>query len=90
MWAAISDERGSMARNDPYPKGAAVEVRWIDSIGTGHWGSKPETKMECVTVGLLVERRKDRIVLAMSRSHYGDGHHWEIPACSIRRVRRLK
>lgn len=66
-----------------------VLVRWVDSIHTGGWGSKPESNMECLTVGLLVERTKKHILIALSASAYCDAHYIQIPAIAVRSVKSL-
>lgn len=74
-----------------YPDVEPVEIYWIDSMGTGGWqGRLEESRMECTTVGHLVERRKDRVVVAQSRSHYGYADLLEIPNVAVKRVRRLR
>ena len=73
-----------------HPKARPVIVRWIDSISTGGWCNDPRSKMECTTVGHLVERTKKGVTVALNRSHYGNGDFIEIPASAIRSVRRLK
>jgi len=74
----------------PWPSTVPVEVRWTDSIASNGWGAKAGAKMGCVSIGHLVERSKDRVVLAQSRSHYSEAEVLEIPASAIKSVRKLR
>lgn len=69
-----------------------VMVEWKDAQTTEGW-SDLENKarpLECISVGLLVGRTKDRLIIAMSKSadYYGD--HLEIPLGMVKKVRRLR
>ena len=79
-----------MAIKDKHPKTQPVIVRWIDSMKASGWRDHEDSKMECTSVGHLVKRTKDRVVIAMNRSHCGDGDYMEIPTCAIKSVKRLK
>ncbi len=80
-----------MARRDKHPKTKPVVVRWIDSMGTSGWNNldKP-TDMECTSVGHLIKKTKDRVTIAMNRSHYGNGDYMEIPMIAVKSIRKLK
>lgn len=80
----------SQSRNAAWPKTKPVIVRWVDSMGTNGWNAVPGAKMECVTIGNLVEKQKDRVCVAMNRSHYSDGDLIEIPLVSVRSIKGLK
>jgi hypothetical protein len=67
-----------------------VLVKWVDSIHTGGWGDKPSSNTDCLTVGLLVERTKNHILVSMSASAYCDAHYIQIPAVSVKSVKTLK
>ena len=82
-----------MARKpDPWPKSRPVEVRWLDSMGTSGWQDPKtaRTRMECVTVGHLIERTPKSVLVAMNACHYQHGEYVEIPAAAVKRVRRLR
>ena len=68
----------------------AVEVEWIDSVGTSGWGKYERTDMRCRSVGMLYSRDKDRIVLCLNQSAYSQGDYMEIPQSAIKRVTRLR
>ena len=68
-----------------------VMVDWIDSIGQSGWGSYDHvTDMRCTSVGHLIKRDKNGIVLALNKSAYNHGDYITIPAVAIKKVRRLK
>jgi len=67
-----------------------VYVEWIDSMGSGGWGIYKPGDMRCVSVGHLVQKTKDRVVIALSRSAHTDGDHMEIPMFAVKKIRRLK
>ena len=68
----------------------AVEVEWIDSINSGGWREVPKSDMSCRSVGMLVEKSKDRIILAQNNSAFCAGHYTEIPRIAVKRIRKLK
>ena len=78
-----------MAKGE-WPKTKPVIVRWLDSMGEGGWAAKSGARFECVTIGNLVRRDKERVVVTLNRSHYSDGDMIEIPAGAVKSVRRLK
>ena len=69
-----------------------VCVEWIDSMGCAGWGDYTPSNMNCVSVGFLVEKNKDRVILALNKSlHVGrHGDYMEIPLCAVKRIRKLK
>ena len=79
-----------MARKDNHPKARPVIVRWIDSMGQSGWNDPTPSKMECTSVGNLIKRDKESVVLSLNKSHYGTGDHIEIPAIAVKSVKRLK
>lgn len=79
-----------MSKADKYPEVRPVIVRWVDSIASSGWRDAPESKTECVSVGNLIKRDTNGVVLAMNSSHYGAGDYMTIPACAIRSVKKLK
>lgn len=75
------------------PKENLVKIDWIDSVGTGHWGNNPVSNLNCSTVGHLVEKKKDRVVIAMNKSYCSKdsyGHFMEIPRVAIKKITKLK
>ncbi len=79
-----------MAKIDKHPKVKPVVVRWVDSTGISGWSKYTASKMECTTVGHLVEKTKDRVVIALNRSQYNDGDYMEIPNVAIKSIKKLK
>ena len=75
---------------DKHPKTEPVLVRWIDSMKSSGWREFEETNMECASVGHLVKKTKDRVIICMNRSHCGDGDYMEIPTCAIKSIKKLK
>jgi hypothetical protein len=73
-----------------YPTIKPVAVRWIDSMASSGWGAGCGARLECVTIGHLISRDKERVCLAMNRSHYSDGDIMEIPVVAVKSVKRLK
>ena len=68
-----------------------VMVEWVDSISASGWGNLREPEdMRCVSYGHLVEKTKDRVVIAQNRCSGDHGHHMTIPAAAVTRIRRLK
>ena len=69
-----------------------VVVEWLDSNSTGGWDASHKiTDMSCISVGLLVQKLPDRIVLA--QSHEADGLYGdfiEIPRVAVKKLRRLR
>ena len=68
----------------------AVEVRWIDSMKSSGWHEHKLSNLECRSVGILYEKHKDRIVLALNSSQYVHGDYIEIPMIAVKKIRRLK
>lgn len=69
-----------------------VVIEWIDANSTAGWDldHKP-TPMRCISAGLLVEDRHDRVILAQSKAGTGDyGDFLEIPRVAVKKLRRLK
>ena len=79
-----------MAIKDKHPKTNPVIVRWIDSMKISGWTAYEASGMECTTVGHLVSKTKDRVVIAMNRSTCGDGDFMEIPLVAVKSVKKLK
>lgn len=75
---------------DKHPKTAPVIVRWVDSMKASGWHDYKETGMECTSVGHLIKKTKERVVIAMNRSTCGDGDYMEIPMVAVKSVKRLK
>lgn len=71
-----------------------VLVEWVDSLGSPGWNNNFENgDMRCVTSGHLIEKTKDRIVVALNKSlnsenAYGD--YMEIPLCAVTKITKLK
>ena len=72
-----------------YPKVRPVVVRWLDSTSTSGWNVKPGASLECVTVGHILKKNKERISLCMNRSEHGNGEIMEIPICAVKKIKRL-
>ena len=54
---------------DKYPKMHPVIVRWVDSMKTNGWTKYEASGMECTSVGHLVAKSKDRVVIEIGRAH---------------------
>jgi hypothetical protein len=67
-----------------------VRVDWIDSTQQFGWGEYQETDMLCTSVGILVEKRKDKIVLAQSWSEEQLATYMTIPMVAVLKIRTLK
>lgn len=71
-----------------------VLVEWIDSAVTGGWNSKEAYKnpsdYSCVTVGILLNKTKDRIIIALNQSAHQYGEIIEIPLVAVKRIRKLR
>jgi hypothetical protein len=70
----------------------AVRVTWLDSVMSPGWVNESPLgdNMEHESVGYLVAKTKDRIVLAQSRGAYSIGQHLTIPRCAVKSIKRLK
>lgn len=70
----------------------AVEVDWVDSMNTSGWSGYERSDLRCRSVGMLVERTADRVVLSlqMHKKSLSVGHIIEIPASAVKRVKKLK
>lgn len=77
---------------------ALVEVTWADSYGVGGWLDPDQVEAfidqphECQTLGYLLLKAKDRLVLCMNIGIGGTnhGHLMSIPTTQVRKVRYLK
>lgn len=67
-----------------------ILVEWIDSMGQSGWGKHSEADLRCVTVGILIRKEADRIILAMNKSAHSHGEYMNIPLVAVRRIRKLK
>ena len=67
-----------------------VAVYWLDSMGSAGWHTLKKSDLECVTVGHLYAKDKNRVTIALNRSAYGYGDYMEIPRKAVRRIKRLK
>ena len=69
-----------------------VIVDWVDSVTCGGWrGEDEKTDMHCQTIGYLVEKCKDRIIICQSVAACNSrGEHIEIPKVAITSMRYLK
>lgn len=74
-----------------------VLVEWDDIVTDGGWKprSAPLELAKCFSVGVLIEDRKDAIVIAQSKASFDDGAHCVsdrciIPKGCIKRMRKLK
>lgn len=75
-----------------------VEVTWRDSINQGGWDSAAAvrkhgiTPTTCVTTGYLLEKDRERVVLAQSLSEQTNevGNLVAIPRFAVMSIRRLR
>lgn len=70
-----------------------VLIEWVDSIGSSGWKHDFEqSDMRCVSAGHLIEKTKDRIIIAMNKSLHADGYgdYMEIPLCAVTKITKLK
>lgn len=75
----------------PAKKLRPVMVEWIDSISASGWGELKEPEdMRCASVGHLIEKSKDRVVICQNMSMLNPGHHMTIPRVAVTRITRLK
>lgn len=73
-----------------------AEVTWVDSTFRGRWWERESaTEFNCmtiVTIGWLIDKSPEKVVLAFSHSENDDtvGDTMAIPTGCIKRIRRLK
>jgi len=71
-----------------------VYVEWIDSVGTSGWHPKSAAEhpsiMTCVTVGNLISKTKDRLIISLSTSQYQHGDIMEIPVIAVTKIKKLR
>lgn len=72
-------------------------VEWDDTAGHGRWRDRDEAKKETTvpafTVGFLIDRNEDRIVVASSCAHSDHSHVTDtmaIPMHAVKRISTLK
>ena len=68
----------------------AVRVDWIDSTAQGGWGDYMETDMRCCSIGILIHKDKDVVVLAQNWSNSYLGEYITIPMVAVKKVKVLK
>jgi hypothetical protein len=71
-----------------------VHITWVDSqVDLGWKRVDPKITLLCESVGYLVEKTKDRVIIATNFAH-GDvvsyGQHTHIPTCSIKKIRTVR
>lgn len=72
-----------------------VHVSWIDSCSPSRkWqdrdGIKGYKPASCITVGYLIEKRKDAVVIAASWGEHEVGDVTAIPRSCVKKIRRLR
>mgnify|MGYP000264083376 CR=1 FL=1 len=69
-----------------------VVVEWIDSCSTHGWVYNPKpASLECVTVGHLISKTKDKVTVCLCLSDTGSIHtYFEIPTVAVKRIRKLR
>ena len=81
-----------------------IEVDWVDSNGFSGWDRTDRRKedtlkdtMLCKSVGYLLDRKPDRIILTQSQSFYTDAENANsvdstliIPTVAVKKIRILK
>ena len=71
-----------------------MHVEWVDASGAAGWINKyTPVDLRCFTVGFLVTKEKDKIILAMNKSFVTDksfGDYIEIPRVSITKMTVIK
>ena len=70
-----------------------VRVDWVDSFKTSGWTKYGKANLRCTSVGVLLQKAKDRVIVAQTISHNEKdsvADYIEIPKCSIISMRRLK
>lgn len=70
-----------------------VCIEWVDSHSTSGWQLDHEPiDLACISVGILIQDRPDRVVIAQSlaaaNGEYCD--FMEIPRVAVKRVKRLR
>lgn len=73
-----------------HPEVTPVVVRWVDSMGCARWEKYSPARLECTSVGHLVTKTKDRVVICMTRSCYSTGYYMSIPMCAVKSIKKLK
>lgn len=74
-----------------YETAKAVRVRWRDSTHSTGWiYDHQDSDLRCVSAGLLVDKNRERIKLALSASGQTYGHYLEIPMESVISIKRLR
>jgi len=76
-------------------KNKMVQVFWVDSMAMGGWRELEENvQMNCESVGFLILKNKERIILALNFVHGQNavpwGHHLHIPMVSVKKIKYLK
>lgn len=80
-----------MAKTDKYPKVNPVIVKWVDAISAPGWRDYEKANIECISIGHLVSKDKDMIVICQNRSAEGGGGDFmSIPIVAIKSVKKLK
>lgn len=71
-----------------------IHIKWVDSVSTEGWvNNHKDSNLNCETVGFYVSETKDRVKVALNKSHVSDnsyGHYVEIPKGAIKSRRWLK
>lgn len=69
-----------------------VEITWIDAYSTSGWGHAiPSEKMIWTSVGYLLAKTKQEVVICQSQDPWGkSGERLTIPRSCVKRIRRLR
>jgi len=75
-----------------------VWVRWVDSMGRGHWSNKDDIKedfvsrrnMECYSAGFLLDNNEDSVVIIQSIGFSEYANTLKIPKVAIKEMRFLQ
>ena len=69
-----------------------VEVHWVDSASVGGWTNDPEcTCIACKTVGYLIKKDRDEVVVAQCTSdEMLYDNKFVIPRGCIKSIREIK
>lgn len=71
-----------------------VYVKWMDSSSVDRWLSKEEANklknLECESVGFLIKKTKNKLVLAASKSASEYGSTWVIPMVCVKKIKKIK
>ena len=71
-----------------------LKIVWLDAVAESGWEENATTKKlkleECITVGFLIEKNKDSLIVASSVSKKENNARMCIPIKWIKSIKKLK